>query len=75
MDSYGIYKLIRPSRRSGKRLRIYVEWTCDKEMAMVRAREAYERVCGDVEAVEVVDYATSSPAVIYRLDDESRKAS
>jgi len=75
MDSYGIYKLIRPSRWSGKRLRIYVEWTCDRDKAMLRAHDIYAQVCRDVEAVEVVDCGASPSKVIYRLDGEGQLAS
>lgn len=75
MNSYGIYKVIRPSRRSGKRLRIYVEWTCNKARAMLHARETYQRAGRDVEAVEVADCGTSPSEVIYRLDGERQLAS
>lgn len=70
MNSYAIYKVIRPSRRSGKRLRLYVEWTCNKAKALVRARETYQRACRDVEAVEVADCGASRSEVICRLDSE-----
>lgn len=75
MNSYAIYKVIRPSRKSGKRLRIYVEWTCDKARALLHAREMYRHTCKDVEAVEVADCGASPSKVIYRLDSTHQLAS
>lgn len=73
MNSYTIYKVIRPSRRSGKRLRIYVEWTCNKARAILHARETYRRACEEVEAVEVADCGAAPSEVIYRLDGERQR--
>jgi hypothetical protein len=67
MGSYSVYKLLWPSAKTGTRLRIYVEWASSKQEALRYAREIRDGACGDVEAVEVVDYG-SGGEVIFRAE-------
>jgi hypothetical protein len=67
MGSYSVYKLLWPSAKNGKRLRIYVEWASSKQQALRCAQEIRNRACDDVEAVEVVDYG-SGGEVIFRAE-------
>jgi hypothetical protein len=67
MGSYSVYKLLWPSAKNGKRLRIYVEWASSKQQALRRAQEVRDKACSDVEAVEVVDYG-SGGEVIFRAE-------
>lgn len=76
MGSYSIYKVTRPSDESGTRLKVYVEWTSDRDEAVRRADEVYTEAGRDVEAVEVVDYGSKSWAEIsYRVEEEDGVAS
>jgi hypothetical protein len=67
MGSYGIYKLFRPSAESGKSLKIFVEWSANKQAALRLAQQVRDGVCGPVQSVEVVDCA-SGGNVIFRAD-------
>jgi hypothetical protein len=74
VDSYSVYKVLRPSARNGARFKVYVEWSSRKDDALRRAQEIRDRACGEVEAVEVVDYG-SGGEVIYRAECGSVLAS
>ena len=74
MESYCIYKVFRPSAKTGASLRIYAECCPRREEATRRAREIYARACGEVEAVEVVVLGRGS-GVVHRVGDAERAAS
>lgn len=69
MDSYSVYKVLRPSAKNGTRLRIHVEWTASRAEAVRLADEIRRGTCPEVEAVEVVDHC-SEEQVIYRTTGE-----
>jgi len=76
MESYAIFKTYRPSVSSGETLSTLVEWTRNRQRALRYAREVHAGACSEVEAVEVVDYASAPwPKVIDRLEGEQRAAS
>ena len=67
MESYGIYKLFRPSAESGKSMKIFVEWSANKQAALRLALQIRDGACGPVQSVEVVDCA-SGGNVVFRAD-------
>jgi hypothetical protein len=67
MGSYSVYKLLWPSAKNGTRLRIFVDWASSRQEALRCAKEIRNRACGEVEAVEVVDYS-SGGEVIFRAE-------
>jgi hypothetical protein len=75
MESYCIYKVFRPSAKTGASLRIYAECCPRREEAMRRAREIYARACVEVEAVEVVTLGGRRSGVVHRVGDAERAAS
>lgn len=66
MGSYSVYKVLRPSAKNGKRLKIHVEWTTSRAEAIRRADEIQARACPEVEAVEAVDHCAGD-RVVYRV--------
>ena len=74
MESYCIYKVFRPSAKTGTSLRIYAECCASRDKAKRCAREIYGRACEEVEAVEVVALGSGS-GVVYRIGDVERVAS
>ncbi|HSL01047.1 MAG TPA: hypothetical protein VK869_11975 [Rubrobacteraceae bacterium] len=74
MGSYSIYKILRPSAKSGTRLRLHVEWATSRAEAVRCAAEIQRRACPEVEAVEVVDHC-SGERVVYRTIGEELVAS
>jgi hypothetical protein len=67
MGSYSVYKLLWPSAKNGTRLRVFVEWASSRQEVLRRAQEIRDRACGEVEAVEVVDFG-SGGEVIFRAE-------
>ena len=67
MGSYSVYKLLWPSAKNGTRLRIFVEWASSRQEALRYAQEIRDRACGDVQAVEVVDFGLGGE-VIFRAE-------
>jgi hypothetical protein len=68
MGSYGIYKSFRPSAEGGKSMKIFVEWSANKEAALRLAQQVRDGVCAHVQSVEVVDCASGSGNVVFRAD-------
>ncbi len=74
MGSYGIYKSFTPSTQSGKSMKIFVEWSANKQTALRLAQQIRDGVCERVQSVEVVDCA-SGGNVIFRADHGAPLAS
>jgi hypothetical protein len=74
MESYCIYKVFRPSVKTGISLRIYAEYCPNRDEAKRRAREIYARACSELEAVEVVALDLGSE-IIHRVGGVEQVAS
>jgi hypothetical protein len=74
MEISCVYKVFRPSAKTGASLRIYATYRPSCNQAARRAREIYAQACKEVEAVEV---AALDPSLelVYRVGGAERAAS
>jgi hypothetical protein len=49
-------------------MKIFVEWSANKEAALRLAQQVRDGVCAHVQSVEVVDCASGSGNVVFRAD-------